>query len=156
VLTHATDADPGDTITVTGVSGGSHGTPTLVTTNGTSGFITYKPNANDKSGDSFSYTVTDNHGVSATGTITVVIVTDTSPSMNITFSGKQADGSVVLDFSGIPGRTYGLEFSSNLVHWTSIKPVTTDQYGAGHVVDVPAPGSPTGFYRMAYPYSPAP
>jgi hypothetical protein len=154
LLTHVTDADVGDTVTITAVSGGGHGTPTLSTTNGTSGFVFYTPNAGDKNGDVFSYTATDNHGVSAVGTITVNIITDNGPSMNMTFRGVQPDGSVALDFSGIPGRTYGLQFSTDLVHWTTIKPVTTDQYGSGHVVDAPAHVTPSGFYRMIYPYAP--
>ncbi len=64
------DTDPnGDTLSVSGVTNGAHGTATL---NG-NGTITYTPNANYSGADSFSYTVSDGHGGADTATVAVTV-----------------------------------------------------------------------------------
>ena len=61
------DSDPeNDGLTITAVTQGSKGT---VTHNGTA--VTYTPNANESGSDSFTYTIEDGNGGSATGTVTV-------------------------------------------------------------------------------------
>lgn len=61
------DSDPeNDTLTITAVTQGSKGS---VTHDGTA--VTYTPNANEVGGDSFTYTVQDGNGGSATGTVTM-------------------------------------------------------------------------------------
>ncbi|QEN12031.1 tandem-95 repeat protein [Mycobacterium sp. ELW1] len=63
------DSDPdGDTLSVTGVSSGAHGTAVL---NGTT--VTYTPTANFSGVDSFTYTVSDGHGGTATATVAVTV-----------------------------------------------------------------------------------
>src|SRR5207244_12601266 len=62
-----TDVD-GDPLTVTAVSGGTKGTVAL-----TAGTVTYTPTANANGTDSFSYTVSDGKGGTATGTVNVTI-----------------------------------------------------------------------------------
>lgn len=66
------DADPGmDPFTVTNKTNGTKGAVTIGS-GGTS--VTYKPNAAVFGADSFTYTVTDDQGASATGTVNVDIV----------------------------------------------------------------------------------
>ena len=70
ILSHASDPDVGDSITVTAfdatsAQGGD------VSVDGASGAFTYRPKAGFTGTDSFHYTVTDTHGKSATGTITI-------------------------------------------------------------------------------------
>jgi alpha-tubulin suppressor-like RCC1 family protein len=65
VLANDTDTD-GDILTVTGVTQGLHGT---VSTTGTS--VTYVPGATFTSGDTFTYTISDGFGGTATGNVTV-------------------------------------------------------------------------------------
>ena len=70
ILSHASDPDVGDAITVTAfdatsAQGGD------VSVDGASGAFTYRPKAGFTGTDSFHYTVTDTHGKSATGTITI-------------------------------------------------------------------------------------
>ncbi|GAB3760876.1 hypothetical protein GCM10028796_10170 [Ramlibacter monticola] len=65
LLANDTDVDA-DTLTITGVTGGTGGTVTLV-----GGNIVFTPIANFNGAVSFSYTVTDGNGGTATGTVTV-------------------------------------------------------------------------------------
>ncbi|GIX49563.1 MAG: hypothetical protein KatS3mg131_3774 [Candidatus Tectimicrobiota bacterium] len=66
----ANDSDPdGDTLSVTSVTQGAHGT-TAVLADGT---IRYTPAADYSGTDSFSYTVSDPHGATATATVSVTI-----------------------------------------------------------------------------------
>ncbi|PYR69576.1 MAG: hypothetical protein DMF88_05630, partial [Acidobacteria bacterium] len=68
VLANDSDVD-GDTLTVSGVSTPAHGS-TLANADGT---ITYTPTANYNGTDTFSYTIADGHGGSATGTVSVSV-----------------------------------------------------------------------------------
>lgn len=153
----ATDPDPGDTITLVSVGNGAHGTASLSTSNGTTGFVFYTPNANDPNGDTFNYVIQDNHGAQAIGSVTVNIKADNALSMNITIRAVLPNGDVAIDFSGIPGYIYGLQFTPSLVPptWITIAPAPTDAFGQGHVVDTPPHSiGGSGFYRLVYPYVP--
>jgi hypothetical protein len=67
VLANDTDVD-GDTLTVSSVTQGGKGVVTL-----NAGIVTYKPNLNANGSDSFTYTISDGHGGTATGTVNVTI-----------------------------------------------------------------------------------
>ncbi|WP_194163481.1 tandem-95 repeat protein [Mycolicibacterium sp. P1-5] len=67
LLGNDSDAD-GDTLTVTGVSSGTHGTAVL-----SGATVTYTPNQNFSGADSFTYSVADGHGGTATGTVGVTV-----------------------------------------------------------------------------------
>jgi hypothetical protein len=162
ILAQASDPDPGNTIKVVSIkvpTGPTHGTATLSSSNGTTGFVLYAPTGLgtpgvDQNADQFSYTVEDNHGAQATNKIFIGIKVDNAPSTNITSLTAQPDGSVAIDFSGVPNRTYGLQFKVALAdpQWTNIGPTTTNQFGVGHYVDGPPPhAAASGFYRLVYP-----
>ncbi|KPJ58544.1 MAG: hypothetical protein AMJ46_14050, partial [Latescibacteria bacterium DG_63] len=68
VLANDTDVDVGDTLSVSAVTHGAHGT---VTNNGTD--VTYTPNANYHGTDSFIYEVSDGNGGTDTATVTVTV-----------------------------------------------------------------------------------
>ncbi|WP_152552562.1 cadherin-like domain-containing protein, partial [Mangrovibacter sp. MFB070] len=78
VLANDTDAD-GDTLTITSASA-SHGT-VVINANGT---LTYTPSANFYGTDSVTYTISDGHGGTATGTLalTVTAVNDNPVAVN--------------------------------------------------------------------------
>jgi len=69
VLSNDSD-DDGDILSVTGVTNGAHGT---VSIDGGNASVTYTPEANYHGPDSFTYTVSDGHGGSDTGTVNVTV-----------------------------------------------------------------------------------
>lgn len=143
------DPDAGDTVSVTAVGAPAHGTATL-----SGGYVFYTPAAGYLLGDMFTYTVSDNHGATATATITVNIVTDNTPTNNITRMVHPPGGNVDLDFAGIPGFTYGLQYTDNLANpWQNIGPVLVNSVGAAHFTDTDPvrKAAPAGFYRFIYP-----
>jgi Big-like domain-containing protein len=65
----ANDRDPDrDAISVTSFTQGAHGTVTIVR-----GVATYTPAAGFVGTDSFTYTITDGHGLTATATVNVTV-----------------------------------------------------------------------------------
>jgi hypothetical protein len=68
VLANDTDPDAGQTRTVTAVTPAAHGTATL-----SGGVVTYQPNANYSGSDSFTYTISDGFGGTATATVHVTV-----------------------------------------------------------------------------------
>jgi VCBS repeat-containing protein len=70
------DSDPnGDTLTVTAVSGATHGTVTLnVQSNPQNNTITFTPDATFIGNASFTYTVSDGHGGTASANVSLTVV----------------------------------------------------------------------------------
>jgi VCBS repeat-containing protein len=68
VLANDTDAD-GDALAVAGFTTPAHGTLSV----GADGSFTYTPAANYNGADAFAYTVTDGHGGSATGAVSLTV-----------------------------------------------------------------------------------
>jgi hypothetical protein len=66
--------DPPETLTITGVTQGTHGT---VANNGTS--VTYTPEADYSGPDSFNYTISDGNGGSDTATVNVTVEATPEP-----------------------------------------------------------------------------
>ncbi len=73
VLSNDTDAN-GDTLTVSSVGAPSHGT-VIINANNT---VKYTPTANYAGADSFTYTVNDGHGGTATQTVSVTVASATN------------------------------------------------------------------------------
>ena len=96
--------------------------------------------------DEFNYTVSDGFGGTGTGTVRVVV----SPFL----AGQNASvsvgtGAATVDFAGIPGYTYGVQRSTDLVNWTMLLTTNAPADGAFEVTD-PAPPQPTAFYRLVW------
>ena len=70
VLANDSDPDPGQTLTISSVTQGSHGTVAILA--GATA-VTYRPNANYFGADTFTYTITDGRGGTATGTVNVTV-----------------------------------------------------------------------------------
>jgi hypothetical protein len=145
LLGKASDADS-DTLTIT-VSATSASNNT-VTVSGAWVFFTPVPGFTNA--DSFTYTVTDGHGGSATGTVTVAIKVDNAPSQNLVIVNLD-NGSFRIDGNGIPGRTYRLQYSdvTGPFVWQDIESVTANSVGAFQYTDTS--GSSMRFYRTVYP-----
>ena len=86
VLTNDTDAD-GDTVTLVGVGVPAHGTA-VTNPNGT---VTYTPALNYSGADTFTYTITDNQGAIATGSVNVTVTSTNDPpvAVNDTYSTNE-------------------------------------------------------------------
>ncbi len=138
-----------DTLTVIAVSsnttaGGS------VSLNGS--WIYYAPPAGGATSDSFTYTVSDGHCGTATGTVTVQIKAD-DPQPSRFAIGQMGDGSLQLSFDGIPGDTYHVEYSESLAppNWQVLTNQATNGYGVLQVTDWPVTNVPARFYRAVWP-----
>jgi hypothetical protein len=68
LLSHASDTNPGSTLSLTSVGNAQHGTVSLA-----NGVVTFTPTAGYTGAASYQYTVTDNYGQTATGTATVTV-----------------------------------------------------------------------------------
>jgi hypothetical protein len=138
------DSDPdGDAITVTSVSPASaHGTVTL---NG--GLITYTPMTGYSGPDTFTYTITDARGETAVGTVIVTVTSKNARSKN--FQMKFTPNGTELTFVTIPGRSYVIEYSADLLVWIPLTGVTVaGPNGRIEYLDNPLPAPPIRFFRM--------
>jgi hypothetical protein len=111
-------------------------------------WILYNPaNGNN---DSFSYTISDGQGNTATGTISVMRVNPVGASVNFALNGL---GQPTMQFAGIPGYPYTIQRSPDLDVWTGIHTLNAPANGVFTFTDLdPLPGN--AFYRMSY--TPAP
>jgi len=117
----ANDSDSGGgSLTITAVAGASHGTVAL----NSNGDVVYTPVGDYSGADSFTYTVNNSGGNTATGTVNVTVdaVTDV-PTISATAQIPQSVGGssgnlqawVVLDVTGTLGDTDGSEILSVIV-----------------------------------------
>ncbi len=143
LIASATDAD-GDVLILTDISPTStNGMP--VTANG--GFIVYSNHVS--MADQLSYTLSDGHGGSATGTVQIIA----DPTGRFTAVPASTGNPVELHFIGSPGWTYYLERSTNLpawlTIWTNIAPATGEFDYTDDFLDLSAPPE-RAFYRLRW------
>ncbi len=105
--------------------------------------VVYTP-VND-SNDTFTYTVSDGQGGSATNTITVNVVPQTGAVTGATIA---PGGAMTASFAGIPGLSYTVERSTDLMVWAAFSTVTAPANGLFSITD--NDGLPAAFYRLRY------
>ncbi len=149
LLANGTDPD-GDALTFVSVSATSTSGGTNVLRGS---WITYSPPSGFTNADSFTYLVADGYGLQATGTVSVAILADSAPTQNIGSIEKLGNGSSLIHFSGIPGRIYMVQYTTNLVTpvWQPLGTNTADTFGKINFTDSPATNSPARFYRSTNP-----
>ena len=141
LLANASDVD-GDTLTLTSV-----GTPTnaaAIVMIGGGWVMYYNTNA---AVDQFSYTVTDGFG--GTNSATVSIAIDSTSLFGQSQVGSVLGGSATLNFAGIPGFSYSVLRSTNLVDWASIWTTNAPAGGVFQFIDTSAP-MPSAYYQLRY------
>ncbi len=146
------DTDPeSDTLTVTAVSATSAqgGTVSL-----SGGWVFYTPPAGNPLTDTYTYTVSDGWGGSATGTVTLNRApAGESPTQTITGVSTNGDGTVTISFAGIANQTYVIEAATNLASpvWVPIGTNPAGANGLFQFTDPNAAAYPSRFYRTATP-----
>lgn len=142
ILSHASDAD-GDALSISGVSGSSTqgGTLALAT-----GGILYTPATNFTGADSFTVTISDGRGGSVTATVNAIVTHGNSPGADPSSLVINGDGTIDVLFYGIPGRSYQIQRSTNLINWSLQQTISAAADGALPFHD-PTPPVGTAFYR---------
>jgi len=111
----------------------------------------YYTNANDVI-DEIDYTVGDGFGGNTPGIINVLV--GPPPTNSVAGVAVNVDGSVTLNFVGVPGYVYQVEATTNLappVVWTTISTNTADIIsGQWQITDLQATNYPNQFYRSVY------
>jgi hypothetical protein len=103
--------------------------------------------------DQWSYLLTDVRGASATGIVSVRIVSSNAIILNSVSQTTKSDGSFSASFEGVPGLQYTVDRATNVegpweVGYTGI---TADANGAFEFNDPNLPPQPIRFYRTRYP-----
>ncbi len=152
LLTNVSDAD-GDAISLLSVSATSTNGATISTN---AGHIFYvPPSASGNVTDSFNYTVMDTFGAVSSGMVVVTIAPDSNePSVNLTGLTTLPNGSAQIGFAGIPGRSYLIQATTNLVPpitWTTLSTNVAGTNGLFQYIDLDATNFNARFYRTAQP-----
>jgi autotransporter-associated beta strand protein len=138
----------GDTFALADVGASTNGATIL--TDSTYIFFTPGTGNSSNSNESFTYTVTDTRGGSATGTININVINAAGGPQTITVSGSTA----TVNFAGIPGYTYAIQRSTNLVDWATLLTTNAPSAGLFNVTDdfndIGGPPS-SAYYRTAQP-----
>ena len=147
LLTNDTDPDGYYPLMLTAVGVSTNGV--IVTTNSTDIFYT---NANNVA-DSFSYTISDTSGATATGTIQIQMVRTFGTNSLISLQvGVPGCNSNTLVFAGVPGYPYVVQFATNLntSPWFNLSTNYTDTNGLWKIID-PTATDVQRFYRVMSP-----
>lgn len=141
------DSDPdGDLLTLTAAATSARG----ITVTRVGNTISYAPAAGFNETDSFTYSVSDFDGATATATVTVQPPA-TGATQNIISVAPSPTGAL-LRFGGIPGFSYDIQSSTTIpaVTWTTVARRSADQFGRFEYFDPLAAGQEQRYYRTQY------
>lgn len=144
LATNWSDAD-GDTLALSSVASTSANGVSLTADNN---FIYYN-STNSTNPDSFTYVISDTYGATATGTVNLTPaapVSSSPPALNLI---QDNDGVMTITFAGIPGRTYYIQASTDLVNWTTISTNVAGNNGLWQFSDPGTAGLPSRYYRSS-------
>ena len=142
----ANDSDPdGDPFTVISVS---PNTPNGGTAQLGLGVVIYSPATNFTGLDTYTYTISDWRGGTATATVEIRVLAGNLPSLNQVYLAPTTGGFRVL-FAGISGYEYELQRSTDLVTWITIATLTAPLHGILEFEDLT--NLPAAFYRTTAP-----
>lgn len=139
-------SDPvGDAISITAVNSSAHSAVTL-----NNGSILYVPALNFAGPDSFNYTLQDTRGATAVGSVSVnvSVPAGSGPSVLGVTAGS---GGATVDFAGVPGQSYAIEASSDLVNWVIIGSAVAGSNGLYSYTDASTALYSQRYYRSRVP-----
>ena len=118
--------------------------------------VTYAPPHDFTGIDSFTYTVNDGHGGSATGAIAVTVGTISGGDLNLVFGPVMRNGQFVVRFAGVPGLIYTIEWADTPAGpWTKDRNLPAPERDQGLGVGVFEFSQETAggsrFFRTVYP-----
>ncbi len=145
ILARASDAD-GHALTLTGVPSASARGGVIAET---ARSITYTPPDKFIGEDSFSVTISDGFGGEVSGTVTVEVQEVPNVSPNFVQLKLEPGGNASVQFYGIPGHTYTLQRSTDLVDWIDVQTLTAAANGLLAFVDEDPPAG-AAFYRTRF------
>jgi hypothetical protein len=105
--------------------------------------LIYSPPAGFIGTDSFTYIVSGNEGGTATGTVTVTVW----PALRIK-SFEQSMSKFIIRFDAIPGRSYEIEGSPDLLNWSSLGSAVEFNAGQFQFEERMTDGLTLRFYRL--------
>jgi hypothetical protein len=130
----------GASASVTAVGSGTNGA--TITKDST--YIYYLPVTGNADTDFFTYTVTDGNVCQKSGNITVTVVREGGVARSVSV----VDGKVTIDFAGIPGFQYDVQFSADgLSDWSTVTTIEAPPEGVFTYEDTSPPRS-SGYYRL--------
>ncbi len=146
ILVNAADPDGGTPVVSAAASTSAQGG--TISLAGSS--ITYTPPLSFTGLDTFTITISDGQGASITGTITANVSAGSGASQNQALMTIQPGGNVAVLFMGIPGLTYQIQRSTDLVTWTTLSTQAAAADGTLPYLDTAPPGG-SAFYRTKAP-----
>jgi autotransporter-associated beta strand protein len=148
ILSVASDPDS-DPLSIIGVSATSTNGGTV---SFAGGVVTYTPVTDYVGADLFTYTLSDNRGGVATGTVLVDVASGTGTSSTIV-SNSLVGTTMTLTLAGIPGYTYSVQTTTNTPPTTNWWTLGTDTAGTNGLWIFVDPNATNGvqFYRSSMP-----
>jgi hypothetical protein len=116
-------------------------------------WISYNPPPGFTNADSFTYVIADKDGLTATGSVSITVRADLEPSQNITSREFFGNGDSRIQFVGIPGRLYRIQYTESLEtpHWHPLGKRLADATGKFEFTDPAPTNHAQRFYRSTNP-----
>jgi hypothetical protein len=113
-------------------------------------WVVYAPPGGFTNSDNFNYIISDSGGLLATGAVTVAIAAEPNVSQNLVNVQNLGNGAALVQFQGIAGRSYTVQYSltQQTTDWHNLATGTADATGRFSLTD---PSSAGRFYRSTYP-----
>ena len=117
------------------------------------GWVLYTPQPGFTNADEFSYSISNASGLAAVGTVFLPIATDTNQSQNIVGLSSLNGSQMLVQFQGVPGLSYTIQYAGSLQTptWQTLGSTTADTNGAFQFIDTTSDGTPTRYYRSTFP-----
>ncbi len=114
-------------------------------------WVVYTPAIGFTNTDTFTYQISDGRGAAVTGAVLVNAMPDGGFTSNVTV--KTLETLTIIEFNGIPGRVYRLQFSDNVSidNWQDFKVLTASESGLLLFTDTNAPPDGVRSYRAVAP-----